>query len=1792
MADTLPTVSELLSQNDAQIPTVSELLKQHEDSGVMSNIGAGIDTTAKAAAGAAVDFLGGGDWHHDVKEEFWSRTAAGRIATRFGYSVKHETLGMGKLGLSKETEDELRKIGVFNDFEKEHNSFLKDFNEAMIKPAVVGFDATMRAMSGIVVGGSSAIAQAGEEIGLQPVSDQQVKDTVNALSFAVPELGVAMSMGARTPKRVDAAAATETAAAETVAAKAATPEPVITNPEAFVAEARANGVIGEGEDVYMGIKDPTPEQLAQREAALAELQAASAPIEPVKPMTVHDLAREVNPALFENYDSLKTKQETMRQWMDDLGAKRTESIDAEIAAIKEAKKGGYGKLQKLEAQRAEILAAGDSPDMEMVRSKLQEVDQQLRDMAGDVSAAYRLADERMPKAELIAAIEDIPAKIETKAKAVDVVPEVKPVEVKQPELIIPAPQPVKISIIDDVARKLVSAGRPMEEARAAATLVEAHYRAITEQGWVKGTAEEVYAREGANIKASKSRARARVLAQNEKELNQSSNGNIKFIADGMKPTIALMQRADASTFMHEMGHQWLEDMARYSKNADAPDTLLKDMKTVRDWLGAPEGEFTTKQHEKFARGFERYLMEGVAPSIELAGIFAKFRQWLTTIYQTVAALKSPITEDIRGVFDRMLSAKPERVVIASERELPKKFADIHEDDVKSLKPENAAPVRDNIHDERLKITLEKVPEDYDGIVRGSTDETARRAATNPQPTSNGFATEPTGRKADDLQGAGAVSEGRVGSGETGGASRGAATEKVKKSVYEKVPREPMRLADFVRKNGGIKDNLGDVRQFVDNKRSNILRKNSGKYLDDMTLIAWENGYFPEHGNNRPDINAFLDKLKEDINGKPQYSDKDIDKVMAFNDAMSRNEEIDRLAERYGIDAKGKNSTEFWADVANAMTEEQRLAEEKSQYEAHLADMDEAEKAAKDWIESRGDAWEPDVFYEEKSQPVTLEDLERAREQEKAAAQQGKSKGSADVPGFAPEDTGEVQGSGGQGGSGTSATGDRQKPPERSTDIFGRAETRLVDKAGNIRIDLLGTPEDVSQVIRDTAAENNDFIGARRGVLSDAAVSQLAYDLGMQPSDLSARKIGQAFNAEQVVAARRLLVESANSVRDAMAKAAHGTDEDLLAYAEAKSRHQMIQEQVSGITAEAGRALRAFRDLEGAKEAKALGDFLKDTTGKTLHQLREEAQLGLSLDTPQKLSKFIHESRKATKMDMVVEAWISGLLSGPKTFMVNNLSNMITTLYSVPETAVAGVVGKVLGSTEGVALSEAKARAFGIVQSSKEAVRVAWEALKNEDVLEDTAKLEYKRMRAIPNAKVTIGGKEFEVGGKQIRLPMRLLGASDAFFKTIARRSELNAMAYRTAEAEKLTGRDFAARVHELMASPPADMLDKAEQYAKYQTFNKDLGATGQSVQRLVNSHPAMKFVVPFIRTPTNIVKYAGERTPFGLFSREVRDNIAGKNGQVARDTQIARVTLGTAIGVATASLVAQGLITGGGPSESNKRALLQSSGWQPYSIKIGENYYAYNRIDPFGMIMGVTADMVEVGQKIDEVSVNKVAALVTGSIVKNITSKTWLRGPSELIEAIDDWDRYGENYIKGLVGTVIPTGAAQIAQAQDPYLREARSIIDNLKARTPGLSQSLMPKRDIWGEPIARDGGLGPDIISPIYESRIKDDPVTKKLISVGVYPSKVERKINGVELTDEQYDEYAEKSGKMLRMRLEPIIRSGAIDSLPKVKQAEILKRTTEQTRDMVRDLMMMKHPEIIKKSLDNKLKDMRPGQ
>lgn len=169
---------------------------------------------------------------------------------------------------------------------------------------------------------------------------------------------------------------------------------------------------------------------------------------------------------------------------------------------------------------------------------------------------------------------------------------------------------------------------------------------------------------------------------NDRTFNQEARGAF----NPASLTITMLKGADLSTFLHESGHFFLEVQADLASKLQQEaeifgmDTLkpgerqiLADTDALLRWFGVRDLaewhnlDFEEKRsyHEQFARGFEAYLFEGKAPSIELQGLFQRFRAWLLSVYRELKALNVELTDEVRGVFDRLLATN-EQITLAEQ----------------------------------------------------------------------------------------------------------------------------------------------------------------------------------------------------------------------------------------------------------------------------------------------------------------------------------------------------------------------------------------------------------------------------------------------------------------------------------------------------------------------------------------------------------------------------------------------------------------------------------------------------------------------------------------------------------------------------------------------------------------------------------------------------------------------------------------------------------------------------------------------------------------------------------------------------------------------------------------------------------------------------------------------------------------------------------------------------------------------------------------------------------------------
>jgi hypothetical protein len=1230
-----------------------------------------------------------------------------------------------------------------------------------------------------------------------------------------------------------------------------------------------------------------------------------------------------------------------------------------------------------------------------------------------------------------------------------------------------------------------------------------------------------------------------------RELDQTTRGKIN-INDG-RSVITLMGDANASTFIHETGHDWLEKLTADAKHPLAPAQLVADAKTVRDWLGAaPDAEITRAQHEKFARGFERYLMEGIAPSRALAGVFAQFKQWLTSIYQTVTRLHSPVNDNIRGVFDRMLATPDEQAVIAPER------------------------------------------------------------AAQPSLDLAGHASVP--REA---------------------------------SPYLPAGKEPTRLVAFLRRKtvqfpgtaqettipGGVRDPGGDISSIIGGPKGmpGLINNATGSTINDAMVRAWENGYYPEFDSiHMMEDNDLFRKIEEDVRGNAQYSMHDQDRVEAWLNAKAHNSEIDRLANEHGIDPKGMTLEKFYEAVTEKLSLEEQAHAIKDLETTNEAEYEDMTAETQAWLADHDIPWNTEEFYG-LNDSRTLEDLEAERGQEAASRSAGQGEAGAEPSPAAAAHQGQGEAGGGQRGrdpgdpgraDAEEAEGSADPDPaergaphaeaqsEQPAGPHGAVEepSSLVDKAGNIRLDNLNSEDDVKQLLRDLAAQNDDFMVARGGVIPDVQRKAMADACGLTIDNFNPQKPENVSSSVWADAVQTVLFQSTDAAtRLGKVAGESGSPADLAAYLAAKQRVLMIADHFSTLTAEAGRTLRVF-DKKAFSFTGDMVAMMERDTGKTLYQLQQEARAVGAMETTAQRARMMQDTREPTRGQQIksgiISYFINNLISGPITHAAYTVGNVATALFkAVPLTLAEASIDTARAAmnraplADRVYFGEVGAQVYGAMHGAWSGFSPGYKAFKTgisymegaQRLADAKAGSQVRLPGLSPLGEASLRPEVIGPGlqaagvpegiarpvGRALEIPSRAVSAIHTVAYSMNYEREIARRAFRAASNEGLTGDAFNTRVAQLTQDPPLGMVQAAHDEALGAVLMKRpaYGTNQQRFVQIVNDILPFKLALPFMQVGMNILDEGlVKNSPVTLlFSQSMRDDLFGRNGPVAQTQTLARLTIGQGIVAGVLTAASQGILTGAGPTDPHERALKEATGWKAYSIRIGDTYVPYRKyLGPLGALVGGTASIYEAGSFLGEGQLTKAAGAAMLGFAHVVMDESWMAGAANLADAVTHWDTDGDKYLRNMALGFIPgsVGLSQVARMTDQYQREVHSWTAAARNMLPGLSEGLMPQRDWTGTPVGSHTMMSPSVF--------KNDRTMAAMEAAEFYPAKIERNVRGVPLSDQQYDDLARVAGRLAKVRMDMLVSGPGFSALPLGMQNKAMHETLSSSRKVGEDWLM----------------------
>lgn len=696
---------------------------------------------------------------------------------------------------------------------------------------------------------------------------------------------------------------------------------------------------------------------------------------------------------------------------------------------------------------------------------------------------------------------------------------------------------------------------------------------------------------------------------------------------------------------------------------------------------------------------------------------------------------------------------------------------------------------------------------------------------------------------------------------------------------------------------------------------------------------------------------------------------------------------------------------------------------------------------------------------------------------------------------------------------------------------------------------------------DEAVQRARSLGIDEGIMMNATFN---------PKDIAPR-VFALYNMQDGLL--RAMKETADKI-----SSGNGTDVDRVNLFRLADRFNEANEAIFGVRATLGRGLNAIKMInsitDNAEQSRAVQEAIKRfRTDGTNMMADEMAAMISSSDNIAQVGRAA-QGLLAKNVDRFVEYWINSNLSAVTTQVANVMSNAVSAALLVPETALAAAFGK---GPERVYFGEVAETLKGLVFGASTGLRYAQQAFRMEQSILNSMPTDSYTGGAIPGAL-----------GKFIRIPSRLLLAGDQFFQVINRDAAMRSLLYRRGKQQGMSSADARQFVddHFSGALPiPEDIRQQSVAKAQYQTFTNDLDRPGvlNTMANLAiqarRKHPLLALVVPFIRTPVNIVRYMQDRSLAALLDPDIRKAL--KTGGPARDEAVARMALGTGVSLMAMTWAANGLITGSGPSDPEERKAWEAAGNRAYSIKVGDTLVQYNRYAPWGLTLGIAADMHELlDEAMKQENTAKAAQGVffklLQSVSKNVLDQTMITGITNLNKFLIDPDRYGDQVFYSLMAPLVPNLVNNVARTFDPTIKDLESLKDALAQRVPGLREKVPAQRKLLGEERKMvEGEITPAtriaaFLLPGFQGSVEKDPVYQGLLDISYVPAKPSKELRvrgkDYEMSKSQVDRLIELAGPRIKARLEQLMGRDRYGKLSEDQKQSLVEQIVRQERKIAR--------------------------
>ena len=554
---------------------------------------------------------------------------------------------------------------------------------------------------------------------------------------------------------------------------------------------------------------------------------------------------------------------------------------------------------------------------------------------------------------------------------------------------------------------------------------------------------------------------------------------------------------------------------------------------------------------------------------------------------------------------------------------------------------------------------------------------------------------------------------------------------------------------------------------------------------------------------------------------------------------------------------------------------------------------------------------------------------------------------------------------------------------------------------------------------------------------------------------------------------------------------------------------------------------------------------------------------------------VTKSRFSKGIEVFNSLYINSILSGTPTFIVNTVGNAYETFLKPLELAAGGALRADIKT-----IRSGFSQYIGMVHTMRDTIRAVGTALRQGDAIldpfvrtQDNLQIvNGKAVRPISGSNLGFGGKvgtAIDWLGAISQFPTRLLMGTDELFKQVIYRGRLYSEAIdNTLELGfKLGLKEAKDNIDKIFKNgfdkngmanvKDNDIAARALENARVGTFQNSLDDgrllnIGKAVESFLKEAPYLRFLAPFVRTPTNLWRNVESRIPvLGAFTKPMRE-LWRSGDRRARADVLGRQLFGFSASIYAYHLVGQDItdskgniyprVTGAGPKDSNVKKLWFQNGWQPYSIAQQNpdgtiTYKQYNRNDPRFSILAIAADIRENQDNIDDEQKQNMFTVGVLSAIKSAGNKSYLRGISDAFDLAENLTpETFAKYVGKQFGNAIPyqallgQGVPGITEP-DKEILQARGFVDEIIKKTPFIDKTkyLEPRLDLLtGEPIEKTGTsvyFNPDGFLSVSQgailvgrkSELKEDPVRLEIarLKIGAIAEPNQKELKVVNLID-----------------------------------------------------------------------------